>query len=100
YMIIIYALKNGGIQVAALAALISGYYTTNKENLCHTHLANCIHFKDAYTNIDDEDTPPSKYRKYFTLNSSSTASQSTLINWYNRPISHKNVSTFETLMVK
>jgi predicted choloylglycine hydrolase len=38
--------KNGGVQAAAL---ISGCYTTNKANLCHNHLANCTHFKNAYT---------------------------------------------------
>ena len=38
--------KNGGVQAAAL---LPGCYTTNKANLCRTHLANCNNFKEAYS---------------------------------------------------
>src|SRR4051794_15772083 len=38
--------KNGSVHVTAL---IPECYTTNKVNLCCTYLANCDHFKDAYT---------------------------------------------------
>jgi len=41
--------KNGGAQAAAL---IPGCYTTNKAILCHSHLSNCINFKNAFN--DDE----------------------------------------------
>ena len=44
--------KNGGVQSAAL---ISRCYTTNKANLCRAHLANCIHFKEAYTSEEVEE---------------------------------------------
>jgi hypothetical protein len=51
--------------------------------------------------IDDNDTPPPKYRKYSTSTVSNTTSQSTLTSrWCNRPMSHKDTPTFETLMVK
>ena len=44
--------KNGGVQVAAL---IPGCYTTNKANLYRNHLANCTHFKNAYTSEEVEE---------------------------------------------
>ncbi len=44
--------KNGGVQAAAL---IPECYTTNKANLCRNHLANCIHFKNAYTEEEVEE---------------------------------------------
>ena len=44
--------KNGGVQAVAL---ILGCYTTNKANLCRSHLANCAHFKDAYTSEEVEE---------------------------------------------
>jgi hypothetical protein len=39
--------NNGGVQIAAS---IPGCFTTNKANLCRTHLSNCIHFNNAHTN--------------------------------------------------
>src|ERR1700756_2676093 len=39
------ALKNGGIQAAALK---SECFTTNKGNLCRGHLAKCENFKEAF----------------------------------------------------
>ena len=44
--------KNGGVHAAAL---IPGCFTTNKANLCRAHLANCTHFKDAYTSEEVEE---------------------------------------------
>ena len=36
-------------------AVIPGCFTTNKANLCRAHLANCTHFKDAYTSEEVEE---------------------------------------------
>ncbi|CAG8544456.1 4713_t:CDS:2 [Racocetra persica] len=120
------SLKNGGTQAAAL---IPEYYTTNKAILCRNHLANCNNFKDVFTEEVEEilsrpvpedkrnnsadimnnndatiSRPIKRHNSSISTVSNIAASksnqQTSLHNYYRRPMSQKDIPTFETLVIR
>ncbi|CAJ0875614.1 3644_t:CDS:10, partial [Entrophospora sp. SA101] len=97
--------KNGGAQAAAL---IPGCYTTNKAILCHSHLSNCINFKNAFNNdeISEILSRPNKPKRQKNItNDTSTASsiiqkQPLISGYLRRPMSQKDIPYLENLILR